>query len=1249
MGIKAMIKKAGGKAADTVARLSVLSPEQLQEMQVRRDAYLMEMPSLNDAAAEELTRRLMAAGSIEIYNEYLQHLKDLYVPVKKDAEYDSSFKTAYNIRYFNITKWVSDKKENSLEKLVSVYEVLSNEECNIALVFHRTMEGTEVYLAVTNTQNAGDNVDVDNYRKRLAEAIRGNFPGAEWNYKNGKGIIPCLKNNLPYSVASASNIPGEKSEKFISQTIEKLLDGIIPDSREKEYTLILLATPINDVEDRKLHLAELYTGLAPYAGWQTNFTYTESDSTNSTATFGVNAGVSAGVQSGRNSSVANTSGTTDSTGKTTTESSGKTTTDSTGTTTTESSGTTETQSTGSSVTDSTGSSTTDTTGSSSSSGTTNTTSSSSSHTTGSNTSEGTSSETNSSNNVSGGASFIVGANAGHTSGSSAGTSSSTGTSISDALTSGTSQGVTETVSQTVSQAIGSTTGHAVGSTTGQALAQNVGKAVAQSVGKAVAQNVGQAVANTLGKAVTNSVTTASGLYKGVNFGGNFGANFARSSNVSATVGKNEGIIQSFVNYSIKHTLEILEEQMKRLEQSTALGMWDFAAYVLSEDQNVANNVAHSYLALTQGENSYMSHTAVNLWRGDMGEHSNDAKEICSYLRELRHPIFGLNPALTTDDSDYNAYPAIVTAATSLSGKELAYSLNFPQKSVAGFPVVECAEFGRNVVSYGPQVKAARLRIGNIFHMNHEENSTVELTSQSLASHTFVTGSTGSGKSNTVYQLISEAREKDIRFLVIEPAKGEYKEMFGMEPDVYVYGTNPYLSPMLRMNPFSFPEKIHIFEHLDRLVEIFNVCWPMYAAMPAVLKNAIEKSYVDCGWDLMRSVNKYGEVIYPTFADVARNIKEIIDTSEYDAENKGAYKGSLLTRLQSLSTGIYGTIFVTDEIPSEDLFDRDVIVDLSRVGSSETKALIMGMLVLKQQEYRMTTRSGLNSGLKHITVLEEAHNLLRRTSTEQSPDSANLMGKSVEMLSNAIAEMRTYGEGFVIVDQAPGLLDMAAIRNTNTKIIMRLPDQGDRELVGRAANLNDDQITELAKLPCGVAAVYQNEWVQPVLCKVDLYEGTDEAYEYTPDEDAFRDKETDTVSDSLLRYLMDKELFRKGKKEDLQQFKEAIIKSKLDTAVKVDFIDYLSAEDDHSIESLRKLLYDFLSAEKAIEASRQHADISSWVTAVVDALRPSIKDYSKRQINLALALLLYEQSMRDTAYNDLFSRFTEIYQMKGGVV
>lgn len=298
---------------------------------------------------------------------------------------------------------------------------------------------------------------------------------------------------------------------------------------------------------------------------------------------------------------------------------------------------------------------------------------------------------------------------------------------------------------------------------------------------------------------------------------------------------------------------------------------------------------------------------------------------------------------------------------------------------------------------------------------------------------------------------------------------------------------------------------------------------------------------------------------------------------------------------------------------------------------------------------MSNASGMNSELKHITVLEEAHNILKRTSSEQSAEGTNLQEKSVEMLANAIAEMRTYGEGFVIADQAPGLMDMSVIRNTNTKIIMRLPDQTDRELVGKAANLNDDQITELAKLPCGVAAVYQNEWVQPVLCKVDRYDGTNNTYTYIPQGDDYGETELRGVEESLLRCIMDKELFGKGNRGDIRKLERVVIESRLDTAVKRDFMEYIAEEKEEGIEALRILIYDFLTAEKAIHASRQSEDFTEWIQSVVCNLKPSIQDYSKKQIDLVMALILYEQSVRDNAYDSLFCHFTEIYKEKGGVL
>ena len=318
MGIKNAVKKIGDKAGNKVAKLAALSSDQVEEIQFQREAYLLEEPNPDDDMALETTWRMMAASSVEIFNAYLPQIKDLYLPVEKNAEYEELFSPNHNIRYFNITKWVQDKKENSLEKLVNVYAVLSNEECNIALIFNRTQSGTKVYLAVVNTENADNNVNIDSYKNRLMEAIRGNFPGAEWSEEE-TGIIPCMDNERLYSVATASNIPTEKSEKFISQTIEKLLDGIIPTETKKEYTIVLLATPIKDVEERKVRLGEFYSGLKPYAEWQTNFTLAETKSTGSSATVGVNIGAGAGIQNGVNTGSTKTISDTDNESKTGTQ------------------------------------------------------------------------------------------------------------------------------------------------------------------------------------------------------------------------------------------------------------------------------------------------------------------------------------------------------------------------------------------------------------------------------------------------------------------------------------------------------------------------------------------------------------------------------------------------------------------------------------------------------------------------------------------------------------------------------------------------------------------------------------------------------------------------------------------------------------------------------------------------------------------------------------------------------------------
>lgn len=706
---------------------------------------------------------------------------------------------------------------------------------------------------------------------------------------------------------------------------------------------------------------------------------------------------------------------------------------------------------------------------------------------------------------------------------------------------------------------------------------------------------------------------------------------------SLATSNGESIQLNHENRAVKTLLDRIDEQIKRMRSCEDYGMFDTCAYFAASDYDVVVAAASAFKSVTRGENSSVEASAVNVWQNE-----EDIRYIKDYLARFYHPEF-----LTVLDGSHDYR---TTATMLVSGREMAYQMALPQKSVAGVPVVECSEFGREIVSLsGSQ---GDLKIGQIFHMHHSENTPVKLNTKNLAAHTFITGSTGSGKSTTIYKLLKELSEVQIgdsdeavRFMVIEPAKGEYKNVLAKVKnlDVRVYGTNPNITKLLRINPFKFPSnQIHIYEHLDRLTEIFNVCWPMYAAMPAVLKAAMENAYRSAGWNLVRSENPHGNV-FPSFIDVALEVEKYINSSEYSDENKSNYKGSLLTRLESLTNGINSMIFTADDIDDHDLFDENVVVDLSRVGSAETKALIMGILILKLQEYRIATSSGCNSELRHVTVLEEAHNLLKRTSTEQSSETANLLGKSVEMLANSIAEMRTYGEGFIIADQSPGLLDMSVIRNTNTKIIMRLPDFSDRELVGKAAGLNKDQIVELAKLPCGVAAVYQSDWVSPVLCKIENPNFTATMY-------AEKNNYPNSPSDSLLFDLLDSKF--RAKLDNLSEeeaFRKAILTSSAPTKVKVQLLDYLNNKKSaKSVKILASLLFDhFKNAKETLESTADAPSAEDLRIAIMAELTPSIMEYEDEQINLLITLIIREYVDRYYIEHPIWREFSA--QILKGVI
>lgn len=680
--------------------------------------------------------------------------------------------------------------------------------------------------------------------------------------------------------------------------------------------------------------------------------------------------------------------------------------------------------------------------------------------------------------------------------------------------------------------------------------------------------------------------------------------FTDSLGKTATIGSSKNYTLTIHNKHIEELMKRIDQELERISMSESTGLWSVASYFFSYDNDFASAESAStiFKSIMQGEESGVETSAINSWI----DNSQKMKMLTNSVCHLSHPVFWNN--LTVNGENIK-----VENSSLLSSKELAMLLSLPHKSVPGFPVVEHVSLAKEVIRNNESVMKREVSLGCIFDLGkvHIENH-VKLDVKSLTQHVFVTGSTGCGKSETIYKLINETKQVGAKFLVIEPAKGEYKNVFG---DVNVFGTNPLIMPLLRINPFSFPTGVHVLEHIDRLTEIFNVCWPMYSAMPAVLKKAMLDAYESCGWDLRLSVNRLsqGEDVYPSFLDLFLSLEKVITESAYSEEVKSNYSGALLTRVESLTNGLNGEIFSVNELSNMVLFDENCIIDLSRVGSQETKSLIMGILIMRLSEYRMTGANTPNSALKHLTVLEEAHNILKRVSTEQSQEGSNMAGKSVEMITNAIAEMRTYGEGFVIVDQSPTSVDKAAIKNTNTKIVMRLPDEDDRKVSGKAAGMNDKQIDEIAKLPTGVAVVYQNDWVSPVLCKIDRMEGS--RVIFNEQKDSILELNSENDIKNIIEFLLAGQTENTQKAFDVIQIEKSVRAFNMPSKVRMALLDTIeeykknnniSLWNSVSIYDLSSLLTELLDIRKEFEKCvRQYSQSKELNKKLTDLVKTRV--------------------------------------------
>ena len=648
----------------------------------------------------------------------------------------------------------------------------------------------------------------------------------------------------------------------------------------------------------------------------------------------------------------------------------------------------------------------------------------------------------------------------------------------------------ENESDTVNYSISSN----INSSVGRSISRSFGTSHTSSISSGRSTNSGRGheffgIHFNSGKGQTQGTSSATGSTSGSSTSETSSESYGSgdSQSTGSTTGANRSLTMNRDNKAVQNLLAKIDEHIKRINASQTFGMWNSACYMIADDVATATMGTSTLASLFSGDSAAAPRAYCNQWDATSPK---ERSRVLEYLQSLRHPVIKLTmlQEITDGSGKVSTVPyqtEQITPAMMISGKEIPTLMGLPRKSVPGIVVDSMAEFGRNISEVWKAKVKRPVTFGNIYHMGQMEKTMTVFDLDTFASHMFICGSSGSGKSNTTYNLLQKLIENKVPFLVIEPAKGEYKTEFGGLPGVNIFTADESAYRRLQINPFEFNGGIHIREHLDNILQVVSACWPLYGAMPGLLKRAFEQVYIEHGWDLEHSeriVNRGSK--FPVFRDLVPVLEKIINDSPYSAQAKGDYKGALLNRVSSLCNGFEGQIFGRSlGIPDRTLFQDNTIIDLSSIGSDETRSLIMGILIIKLRNYRKVSSAGPNSPLIHVTVLEEAHNILKRCSQDTNAETGNVQGAAVASLCRCIAEMRSAGEGFMIIDQSPGAVDEAAIKNTAIKIVMRLPSKNDCEEIGAALSLDERQIRELSRLDIGVAAVFHAGWTDTVLAKM----------------------------------------------------------------------------------------------------------------------------------------------------------------------
>jgi len=673
---------------------------------------------------------------------------------------------------------------------------------------------------------------------------------------------------------------------------------------------------------------------------------------------------------------------------------------------------------------------------------------------------------------------------------------STNESRSDSTSTGSSTNKTVNYSKTHTESITITEGTSDNEQTGKNTSKGKNKTTTNGDGRGDSESFGTNESGGTSQSTTKGTTHSEGKTDGGSetegSSTSTGTNKGESVQVSKGSGSSSSTTCEYIDKKSQDWIKYLDEVIiPRLDYGMGKGIFITTTFMFSDSKATIKKLENTAISLYSGEKG----NKVPLRAVAMNKEDSKVKFVKNFQMPtalLKDNEVGVHEAISRSAlSQYINDDKCFTVGNWITTNELALISGLPQKEVVGMALKEDVEFGLNykaeIDDNNKMLLGDLIQSGNILKTNK-----VFLDKKDLDKHIFIAGVTGSGKTTTCHNILYNS---DLPFLVIEPAKTEYRVLKDIYPDLLVFTLgNENVGTPFRLNPFEFFPHESITSRADMIKASIEAAFDMEAAIPQIIESSIYACYEDYGWDIStkknhKFPNPYDDGVYafPTLEDLVKKVSEVVDEQGFDTRLKNDYIGSIKARLMGLMMGTKGMMLNTPRsIDFKELVNRRVVLELEEVRNGDEKSLIMGFVLMNlMQAIRGKYIDGVEH--KHVTLVEEAHRLLSKFVSGDSPNKK----RGVETFADMLAEIRKYGECLVIVDQIPNKMTPEVLKNTNTKIVHKIFAEDDKDAIGNTIVLAKEQKAFLSNLDTGRAVVFSQGYEKAIQVKIKNVEEIDD--------------------------------------------------------------------------------------------------------------------------------------------------------------